>query len=97
MPVEGNTQEHATLPRRKLDDYTWLSIHVPREMLDLMRDVAATEERAISTLGRRLIEEALLARGFELPWRAVTEIDRTGQRAPAQKQVRSKDDDEDDE
>ncbi len=95
MPVKGTTQEHATLPRRKLDDYAWLSIHVPRDMLDLLRDVAATEERAISTLGRRLIEEALAARGLDLPWRAVTEMDRTRQSGASQKREREQERDRD--
>ena len=51
--------------RPKKKDYTWLSVHMSERMKDAVLRVAQDEDRAVSSMARLLIKEALRARGVE--------------------------------
>jgi hypothetical protein len=76
MPVKTKTGGSPTLPRPKLADYTWLTVHIPKPVLALVREVAEAEDRTLSGMARRLIEEALVARGHTIPKRGTGEGER---------------------
>ncbi len=69
MPVNNSRGGSGTLARPKLADYAWLSVHMPKALLALVREVADAEDRAVSSMARRLMEEALMARGHTIPKR----------------------------
>ncbi len=69
MPVTKVAEESGKLARPKLADYAWLSVHMPKALLALVREVAEAEDRAVSSMARRLMEEALTARGHAIPKR----------------------------
>jgi hypothetical protein len=69
MPVKNSVGGARTLARPKLADYAWLSVHMPKALLALVREVADAEDRAVSSMARRLMEEALIARGHTIPKR----------------------------
>lgn len=72
MPVK-NARGYTTLPRPKLADYTWLSVHMPVALLAVLREAATSEDRPVSSMARRLIEEGLIKRGHVLPKRGAVE------------------------
>ena len=69
MLVTKAVEESGKLARPKLADYAWLSVHMPKALLALVREVAESEDRAVSSMARRLMEEALIARGHTIPKR----------------------------
>ncbi len=69
MPVNNLMGGSETLPRPKLADYAWLSVHMPKALLAVVREIAEKEDRAVSGMARRLMEEALIARGHTIPKR----------------------------
>ncbi len=75
MPVTKVVEEYGKLARPKLADYAWLSVHMPKALLALVRDIAEVEDRAVSSMARRLIEEALIARGHTIPKRGTGDQD----------------------
>lgn len=52
-------------PRPKKKDYTWLSVHMSEGMKEAVLRVAGEEDRAVSSMARLLIKEALRARGVQ--------------------------------
>jgi len=75
MPVTKAVEESGKLARPKLADYAWLSVHMPKALLALVREVAESEDRAVSSMARRLMEEALVARGHTIPKRGTEQHD----------------------
>jgi predicted transcriptional regulator len=49
--------------REKRAGYTWLSVHMSDEMKEAISRLARHEDRSISAMARRLMAEALRARG----------------------------------
>ncbi len=58
-----------TLPRKKMQDYSWLSMHIPQSLQAVVRQLAAAEDRTMSSMARHLMEDSLRYRGIEVPRR----------------------------
>ncbi len=58
-----------TLPRKKLQDYSWLSMHIPQSLQAVVRQLAAAEDRTMSSMARHLIEDGLRYRHIDVPKR----------------------------
>jgi len=69
--VVGVWHTMATMPRRKLDDYTWIHAHVRKIVREEVARVAAAEDRTVSNMTAALLVEALQARGVTIPPRAL--------------------------
>ena len=52
-------------PQEKRAGYTWLSVHMSREMKEAIIQLARREDRSVSGMARRLMAEGLRARGVE--------------------------------
>ncbi len=52
-----------TLPRKKTDEQTWLSVRVPLWLHEAILRSARKDDRTASAQARRLMEEALRTRG----------------------------------
>lgn len=55
------------LPRKKGPGYTWASVHLPKQLHEVIFQLARDEDRSISGMMRRLAVEALEARGIVIP------------------------------
>lgn len=49
--------------REKREGYTWLSVHMSEGMKEIISRLSRREDRSVSGMARRLMAEALRARG----------------------------------
>jgi len=67
--TQASTGGVRTLPRKKMQDYSWLSMHIPQSLQAVVRQLADAEDRTMSSMARHLMEDGLRYRGLDVPKR----------------------------
>jgi len=61
-----------------MQDYSWLSMHIPQSLQAVVRQLADAEDRTMSSMARHLIEDGLRYRGLDVPKRGGEQDDSEG-------------------